>query len=351
MLPVCDLAMPSNDVMAAPRSLVRARNTARFSSATSARSSWSTIWSLSLMELSVSSWAVSSRPNGSRSPYGISASMSMPSSRAAGRAPMSSPSSGPSCGSSRRLLATKVEGGTSSCSAGGSSSTLCSRSSSGGGPWSPSSAELLSIRNMCRMPLANFDSGSDACSSTASTTFAGAAKASSSMFPSACSERRTLSTSTSLADTPVACTTPCTKRSSKSGGSGPPTEIWPRWRRTASWLCAALAFWPFEARCGGSPWACTAAATTGGAPEATTLSLALAAAVAPWSGAAARAALAFAAAGGLPAALAATGDRAAEAAWAGALAGSVPGLAATGAALATCRGCVLAFGCTCSTSW
>merc|ERR1719515_572162 len=54
-LPVCALATPSNDVIAAPRSLVKARKTARFSSATSALSNWSTISSDSLMLDSVSS--------------------------------------------------------------------------------------------------------------------------------------------------------------------------------------------------------------------------------------------------------------------------------------------------------
>mmetsp|Transcript_12012 Transcript_12012/g.28163 ORF Transcript_12012/g.28163 Transcript_12012/m.28163 type:complete len:362 (+) Transcript_12012:199-1284(+) len=77
MFPVCDRATPSKDVIAAPLSRVSALKIARFSSATSARSSWSTMRSDSRMLASVSSCAVSSRPKGSRSPYGISVSMSI----------------------------------------------------------------------------------------------------------------------------------------------------------------------------------------------------------------------------------------------------------------------------------
>merc|ERR1719198_1464499 len=55
MFPVWERATPSKEVMAAPRRRVSARKTERFSSATSARSSWSTISSLSLIEDSVNS--------------------------------------------------------------------------------------------------------------------------------------------------------------------------------------------------------------------------------------------------------------------------------------------------------
>merc|ERR1719277_69169 len=55
MFPVCERATPSKDVMAAPRSRVKARKTERFSSATSALSIWSTMALLSRMDDSVNS--------------------------------------------------------------------------------------------------------------------------------------------------------------------------------------------------------------------------------------------------------------------------------------------------------
>mmetsp|Transcript_19396 Transcript_19396/g.44122 ORF Transcript_19396/g.44122 Transcript_19396/m.44122 type:complete len:314 (+) Transcript_19396:176-1117(+) len=223
MVPVCDLAMPSKAVRAAPRKRVNARNTARFSSATSARSSWSTIWLLSEIERSVSSCAVSSRPKGSSSPYGIWVSTSMP--RCIGRSafetgastpasPASSSSwavgaAGASCGSSDKAFA----GADSCCSC----NSPCSSSPASVAPVAGSFA----TRKSCRGPFASLESGSAACSCAASATHSGASKVRWNV-PSFL--RFALMTFTTDASESVACDTAEEKRCAKSGGNGPFTS-------------------------------------------------------------------------------------------------------------------------------
>mmetsp|Transcript_45467 Transcript_45467/g.132341 ORF Transcript_45467/g.132341 Transcript_45467/m.132341 type:complete len:283 (-) Transcript_45467:221-1069(-) len=187
MFPVCERAMPSKEVMAAPRSRVRARKTARFSSATSARSNWSTMASLSLMDCCVSSCAVSSRPKASRSPNGISA-----------------------------VLISGVAGAAGAAGAAAGSSLL-----SGSSP-----SSCLSIRKKCKGPLASFDEESAAWDRTAATQSLRASKRTSSMVLSAF-EGAAPRTWTPSCGQPVASATACAKRSLKSAGRGPFTCKWP----------------------------------------------------------------------------------------------------------------------------
>mmetsp|Transcript_53932 Transcript_53932/g.175406 ORF Transcript_53932/g.175406 Transcript_53932/m.175406 type:complete len:293 (+) Transcript_53932:106-984(+) len=192
-LPVCARATPSKLVMAAPRSRVSARNTARFSSATSARSSWSTIASLSVIEASVSSCAVSSRPNGSRSPYGICMSFA---SGAAG-----------SAHSSPHALAVAAVA-TVAASATAAGSDACSES------------EVLSAtRKLWSKPLASLELGSAAWDMMAEITPLLAWKSISSNLLSPFTGTAPV-TFTSRASQPVAAATASEKRSAKSMGKG-----------------------------------------------------------------------------------------------------------------------------------
>mmetsp|Transcript_59274 Transcript_59274/g.176335 ORF Transcript_59274/g.176335 Transcript_59274/m.176335 type:complete len:244 (+) Transcript_59274:168-899(+) len=188
MFPVCERATPSKDVMAAPRSRVSARKTARFSSATSARSSWSTIRLLSSMADSVSSCAVSSRPKGSRSPNGISVSMSMLPLAWAGA------SSSGACDSARAPAASSFSFSFSS---------------------SPSS---FAMRRKPRGPFASFESGSVACCSASCAAKRGASKVTWSTFPSG--NRLLETTFTSVGLHPVASEMPREKSWAKSFGRG-----------------------------------------------------------------------------------------------------------------------------------
>mmetsp|Transcript_41369 Transcript_41369/g.115226 ORF Transcript_41369/g.115226 Transcript_41369/m.115226 type:complete len:287 (+) Transcript_41369:227-1087(+) len=239
MFPVCDRAMPSKDVIAAPRSRVKARKTARFSSATSARSNWSTMASLSRIELCVSSWAVSSRPNGSKSPYGISEESISGAAAAAGAAGFGA-----------------AAAGIGTCSASSASS---------------SASASFAARNACSGPFANLDSGSEAWVRTAWMTLARASKTTSSMLSAPWCAGSAPTTLTSSGAAPVASETAAEKRSAKSAGKGPFTSIWPLlmrafWaafsfeERIASRCCIFSMIWRSVA-CE----VCTAAFTTGAA--------------------------------------------------------------------------------------
>mmetsp|Transcript_20118 Transcript_20118/g.45708 ORF Transcript_20118/g.45708 Transcript_20118/m.45708 type:complete len:283 (+) Transcript_20118:183-1031(+) len=213
MLPVCERATPSKDVMAAPRRRVSARKTARFSSATSARSNWSTMRLLSSMADSVSSWAVSSRPKGSRSPKGISVSTSMPEEACV--------LISPDCGGAGAGAAAVATASSFSSFSSFSSSPFSAFSSFSLPSSSPSS---LASKKRRKGPRASLESGSAACFRASRAAKPGASKVTSSTFPPS---RIVLdSTFTSFCLQPVAVAMPCVKSIAKSAGKGAFTFSW-----------------------------------------------------------------------------------------------------------------------------
>mmetsp|Transcript_22512 Transcript_22512/g.49730 ORF Transcript_22512/g.49730 Transcript_22512/m.49730 type:complete len:212 (-) Transcript_22512:213-848(-) len=113
-----------------------------------------------------------------------------------------------------------ASGDESSASASGCDGSGCNPCGSG------DSAELVSTRKLCKGLFASLESGSAACSSSASTTSDGASNVST-ISSLVLSRREVLSTLTSLGSHSAAFAAACAKRSEKSMGKGPLTSSVP----------------------------------------------------------------------------------------------------------------------------